>query len=94
MPTDNTFLAAATAADVSSELILASGDIARVSTSGLAAGETIQLEAYQGSAWLPVVSESPVVLSALDAVMVLHGPGQFRFRKPVTAAAVGIFVDQ
>lgn len=93
MATDNTFLSATTAAATSDELLLDSGDVAHVTTSGLAAGESIQLETYQGSAFQPVVAGAPIILTKENMAMVLCGPGQFRFRKPITAAAVGIYVD-
>lgn len=94
MATDNTFLAAATAAATSDELLLDSGDVARISASGLGYAESIQLEAYQGSAFYPVISGTPLVLTASDPVMIVHGPGQYRLNKPVTAAAVALYVDQ
>ncbi len=94
MATDNTFLAAATAAATSNELILSSGAVAHVSVSGLSSGESVQIETYQGSAFVPLQAGGPIVLTRENMALVLCGPGQFRFRKPVTAAVVGVYVDQ
>lgn len=94
MATDNTFLAPTTSAATSDELLLQSGDVAHVSCNALGTGEAISLECYQGSAWAPVFTNGPVILTAADMAMVLCGPGQFRFKKPATALAVGLYVDQ
>ena len=94
MATNNEFLAPATAAATSTELILASGDVAHVTASNLAAGESIQVETYQGSDFQPLLAGGPIVLTREKMALVLCGPGQFRLRKPVTAAAVGIYVDR
>jgi hypothetical protein len=94
MPTDNTWLAATVNEVTSEELVLMSGETVQVSTRGLAARESIAVEIYQGNGFYQLMMGVAVELTARTNTAILSGPGQFRFNKPVTAAAVGLYIDR
>jgi hypothetical protein len=93
MPTDNTWLAATTLEDVTSELELIAGEVVQVSARGLGVRESIPVEIYQGDGYYPLHMGTAVELTARNNTIVLCGPGQYRFNKPATASVVALYKD-
>ncbi len=93
MPTNNTWLAATVNEALSDELNLIAGEVVQVSTRNLGVRESISVEIYQGDGFYPLVMGTAVELTARNNAITLCGPGQYRFKKPVTASAVGLFKD-
>lgn len=91
--TDNTWLAPTVEADLTSELILGAGEVAMVSTNGLDARESIQVEIFQGDSWNQLSMGTAVELTSRSNTLTLCGPGQYRFNKPKTSNSVGLFKD-
>lgn len=100
--TTTALITAALEASVSATVTVASGNRAKFWTAGpLTGNEAIDILQVDGSDLnaSPIIEDSPQgtpqrlqIRGGRNAVSV-NGPGNFRVSKPVTEAAVGVFVD-
>lgn len=86
-PTDNTFIAPATAA-AQKEIYLPQNKQIQVSADALAGAEVVNIEIWQGTAY----NAGGDQLTATEPVKLLEGPGYFRLSKGVTVGACGVYV--
>ena len=69
--------------------------VATVATKGLGAAETIPVSILTGSTYEPLLTaDGAVEITSTQPQLILNGPGNYKFAKGVTVAAVSLQVTE
>lgn len=87
MPQDNTFIAPTTGT-ANKSLEIRNGQSRYLSASQLAGAETVDIETWEGNAYVATGEQ----LTASAPAKMLDGPGYYRLSKSATVASCGVYV--